>query len=361
MQIRRRIERFRAQHAKTLGWVIPVLWLAALALFGLWLFTTFRVVTVRSAHHGTRVLLTTSPQPQQWLAEAGLTAGPQDELITSAIYGGTLLELKPSFPSSLSVDGQVYTYTFTGGTVADLLEAAGAELGPDDFVQPEATTPLSGSTMARVHRVEYVEELRREDVDPEVLAGYLAELDEGTEFIESTNGLTYDILYRDKLVDGAVAESQLLELIPVFEAPAPRPADSYTLQYGVPNSRIEGYDDIAFGPDGLPLGYARVMRGAVTTAYSASRGRGSSGLGLYCGTVAVNPNVIPYGTRMWITDSRQNFIYGFAIATDTGTAMMEGRVDIDLFFESNAECLQFGKRQLDVYIFGPPPKAEPAQ
>lgn len=136
-------------------------------------------------------------------------------------------------------------------------------------------------------------------------------------------------------------------MVPVV---APRPADSNVITKGVPCSRIEGYDDVEMGPDGLPVNYTRLMESAVCTAYSSSGGRGASGLGLYCGTVAVNPNIIPYGTRMYITSADGNFIYGFAIATDTGGAMMEGRVDIDLYFETNAECLQFGKRALNVYI-----------
>ncbi len=113
---------------------------------------------------------------------------------------------------------------------------------------------------------------------------------------------------------------------------------------------IAEFDDVEMGVDGLPVNATRVMEGTVCTAYSSSGGRGASGLGLYCGTVAVNPNVIPYGTRMYITSPDQSFVYGFAIATDTGTAMMQGHVGLDLYFETNAEARRFGKRALDVYI-----------
>ena len=358
MQTRRIYEQLRAKHGRTARWVAVFLALALLALVGVSLLRALEVVTVRSSTEGTQVLLTASDRPEEWLVEAGFSRGEHDQLVTTQLAYGPLLEVEQAFPVSLEADGAVHPDYYIGGTVAELLASEGVSLGQDDYVEPALDAPLTVGTVARVHRVEYVEEVRREELDPALVEEYKATLAAPDEFIASTNGHTYDILYRDKLLDGQVVESGIVELIPIIEAPAPRPQDSYTLQYGIPNSRIEGYDDLEFGTDGLPVNYTRVMQGAVATAYSASRGRGSSGLGLYCGTVAVNPNVIPYGTRMWITDRSQNFIYGFAIATDTGTAMMEGHVDIDLFFETNAECLQFGKRQLDVYIFGPAPAAE---
>lgn len=360
MQPRRIYERMRAKYGRAVRLVAGLLALALLALVGVTLFRALEVVTVRSATGDTQVLLTASDQPEEWLLEAGFSRREHDQLVTTQLTYGPLLQVEQAFPVSLEADGELHTGYYIEGTVADLLAGEGIRLGEHDYVEPALDTPLTGGTVARVHRVKYVEEVRREELDPALVEEYKAALLDPEAFIPSTNGHTYDILYRDKLLDGQVVESGIVELIPIIEAPAPRPQDSYTLQYGIPNSRIEGYDDIEFDPDGLPVNYTRVMQGAVATAYSASRGRGASGLGLYCGTVAVNPNVIPYGTRMWITDRSQNFIYGFAIATDTGTAMMEGHVDIDLFFETNAECLQFGKRQLDVYIFGPAPAAEEA-
>ena len=353
--MQRRIERLRARHARAIKTVGLLLFLGAVALLGLWLNQALNVVTVKSDNGACQVLLTASHEPAELLTQADFTAAEHDEVLLSATAEGTLLEIRAAFPASATADGAVYTGHFVQGTVADLLAEAGITLGPDDYVLPAPDTALATGTTARVHRVEYVEEVRREELDESTLAAYRETLPPGFAFIESTNGPTYDVLYRDKLVNGAVAESTIIELLPVIEAPSPRPADSFTIEEGVPCSRIEGYDDIEFGTDGLPVGYTRVMSGAVATAYSSSGGRGSSGLGLYCGTIAVNPNVIPYGTRVWITDRSQSFIYGFAIATDTGTAMMEGHVDIDLYFETNAECRQFGKRQLDVYVFGPPP------
>ncbi|MHC1683836.1 MAG: 3D domain-containing protein [Clostridiaceae bacterium] len=59
-------------------------------------------------------------------------------------------------------------------------------------------------------------------------------------------------------------------------------------------------------------------------------------------TIAVDPRVIPLGTKLYIPG------YGYAIAADTGGAI-KGNV-IDLFFYSIRECRDWGVRNVDVYI-----------
>ena len=105
------------------------------------------------------------------------------------------------------------------------------------------------------------------------------------------------------------------------------------------------------GPEvvnGVPSTYSRVLTGRAT-AYSGS-GRGASGLGLYEGTVAVDPNVIPYGTKLYITSTDGKFVYGYAIATDTGTALREGHALVDLYFNSYSDAVTAAVHQVNVYI-----------
>jgi 3D (Asp-Asp-Asp) domain-containing protein len=58
--------------------------------------------------------------------------------------------------------------------------------------------------------------------------------------------------------------------------------------------------------------------------------------------VAVDPRVIPLGTRLYIDG------YGYATAEDIGGAIKGNR--IDLFFESNRDCDRWGLRRTKVYI-----------
>lgn len=82
------------------------------------------------------------------------------------------------------------------------------------------------------------------------------------------------------------------------------------------------------------------------TAYHPMDGDGSgitySGTPARHGVVAVDPKVIPIGTRVYVPG------YGEAIAADTGGAIIGNR--IDLCMETYSECYAFGRRGVDVYI-----------
>ena len=82
------------------------------------------------------------------------------------------------------------------------------------------------------------------------------------------------------------------------------------------------------------------------SAYLPSDGGGSgitaSGMVAQRGVVAVDPRVIPLGTRLYIPG------YGDAVAGDTGGAIKGHK--IDLCMESYNEAMQFGRRSVTVYI-----------
>ena len=335
--------------------VVLVVGIVAVVLF--MMAATLNMVTVRDSSGASVTLLTASAEPAEIIRLAGFSADENDKLLyEDEGEAGAEVTIVRAFPVQVEADGKLHKEEVTEGTVADLIESAGVRLGPNDYVEPAPETPLSYGIAAQVHRVAFVEETRREELEPAVVEAYMAKLPEDSDFAASTRG-DYEVLYRDKLVDGLVVASEMVEITPIHEPLEPRALDSFTIQPGVPCSRIKGFDDIEVGADGIPLNYASVMNSAICTAYSSSGGRGASGLGLYCGTAAVNPNVIPYGTRMYITSADGSFVYGYCIATDTGIAMMDGRVDLDLYFETNAECYQFGKRNMVVYILPPAPEA----
>ncbi len=92
---------------------------------------------------------------------------------------------------------------------------------------------------------------------------------------------------------------------------------------------------------------ARTMRG---TAYNSDEpGLGTitaSGTTVHVGVVAVDRRVIPLGTKLYIVSNDGAYVYGFAIAEDTG---VRGN-HVDLYMDSIPECIQFGVRQCTVYV-----------
>ena len=94
--------------------------------------------------------------------------------------------------------------------------------------------------------------------------------------------------------------------------------------------------------NGQNVNYSKAIRG-VCTAYCDVE-MTSTGCPTQVGIVAVNPKVIPYGTRLYIPG------YGYAVAGDTGGAMRSGGVLIDVYYNTEAECYRFGRKTLTVYI-----------
>lgn len=93
------------------------------------------------------------------------------------------------------------------------------------------------------------------------------------------------------------------------------------------------------------INYSNVMS-MEATAYLPTDGSGSgitaTGVRATYGVVAVDPRVIPLGSKVYIPG------YGVALAADTGGAIKGYK--IDLCMESYAECMQFGRRNVTVYV-----------
>ncbi len=68
------------------------------------------------------------------------------------------------------------------------------------------------------------------------------------------------------------------------------------------------------------------------------------------GVVAIDPKVVPYGTRMFIVSNDGEFIYGLSTAEDCGGGIKGNR--LDLYMETYDKCAQFGVRDCTVYFLG---------
>ncbi len=88
------------------------------------------------------------------------------------------------------------------------------------------------------------------------------------------------------------------------------------------------------------------------TAYDASVADGipytASGTIARPGVIAVDPSVIPLGTHVYIESLDGWPSYGYAVAEDTGSAIV-GNI-IDLFMDSHQTAIDFGRRSVRVYI-----------
>lgn len=102
--------------------------------------------------------------------------------------------------------------------------------------------------------------------------------------------------------------------------------------------------------DGDVLTYKRVEQ-FKTTAYShldpGCDMITATGTTVRIGSVAVDPKVIPYGTRMFIV-SKDGHVYGIATAEDCGGAIKGN--EIDLYMPTREICFKYGVKQAMVYF-----------
>ena len=110
-------------------------------------------------------------------------------------------------------------------------------------------------------------------------------------------------------------------------------------------------DGVIVTGDGKVLKYSRSEQ-FTATAYSHTNAgcnmTTATGTTVRIGTVAVDPKVIPYGTRMFIVSNDGKYVYGESVAEDCGGAIKENR--LDLYFPTDADCFKFGVRDCTVYF-----------
>lgn len=96
---------------------------------------------------------------------------------------------------------------------------------------------------------------------------------------------------------------------------------------------------------GVPSGlqYKTKISGVKAVSYYfPGTPKGAYGLPCTYGTCAVDKNVIPLGSLLYIEG------YGYAIANDVGTAI-KGNV-VDLYMEDLRQCGTWGARTVNVYV-----------
>jgi 3D (Asp-Asp-Asp) domain-containing protein len=267
----------------------------------------------------------------------------------AASLEGKLTDTKKSylFPAYVKADGKKKKIMVSGGTVAELISKAAVELGKLDEVNMPLDQKIREGDVVVVTRRKYVTVKSESKLPYETIYTYDPELTPGKEEVkvEGKDGLCVQVI-RQLLVDGQVA-SETIKSEEVLKEPV-----NAEVLTGFPVKPVSPYDfESEFNEDCEPLEYLEVMRAVKSAGYSARKGAGTaSGRPAQVGNVAVNPKVIPYGTLMFIKSSDGKHIYGYAVAADTGIALRDGLIAVDLFYATYEESAANGIRDVDIFI-----------
>ncbi len=281
---------------------------------------------------------------------ANISTIPQDK-VEKVIDDGlnATIEIERAFEVEIIADGESKAVLTTQKSIQTLLQEQGYNIGEDDYTVPEQETTVTMNTeKIELNRVEYVQYEVDEVIPYETEMQYtsLFYLFRNTVQVmqEGQDGYFKGIM-EDKIVNGEVEQTTQISVI---ESVEPVSEILKTYKEGVPISDVPAPDGITV-ENLVPSSYSTVYEMKATGYYSAT-GKGASGLGLYYGTFAVDPTLIPYGTKVYIVSTNGKFVYGWAIATDTGAFINTTRMQVDLFYESYAESAANGVQQVLVYI-----------
>ena len=261
---------------------------------------------------------------------------------------------------AVTVGGETETLSVTSGTVEDLLSDMGVELSEDDVVYPALTDVIYDGMEIVVQRIEYKEETTVEAVE----FGYVSE--ETSSMLTGTSKIKqYGIdgekvvVSKNKYVDGELVETEIIseevtvepvDQIKLIGTGVSRPQSGSSSGSSSSGSSVSNKAGTFTDASGNTVSYTKKLTGSSTAYYAAEGAITATGVPVYYGGVAVNPDVIPYGSKLYIVSSDGSMVYGYATAVDTGGALMSGYVLVDVFYPTYNQCVNWGRRNVTVYV-----------
>ena len=324
-----------------------MLLLAAVALW--WRPLTHTTYRIRD---GSRILvhITDQTDPAAILAEAGVETGPQGYALEQTEEGPMICILRPR---RITIDyyGKILEADSNGETVEQLLHRLKLTVREKDRLSAPKTAWTYDGMHLQIARVICQEQTYTSTIPCSTVWCGDPTLPVGTQQLlrEGRNGellRTAEVTY----VNGREESRQVLaEQVLIQPVDAILAIGTGQLYQKVEPSALPAIGNgIITLPSGEVLTYNRVIT-SLATAY-CDKGKTATGTQARVGAIAVDPEYIPYGTRMFIMSKDGEYIYGIATAEDCGSKQYIYGTRIDLHYDTRAECIRFGARMCWVYF-----------
>lgn len=270
------------------------------------------------------------------LAQDDFVSAPPD----TPLADGMTIVYRPAQTFEIYVDGRKHVVRSAATTVRALLSERRIAFGPHDEVTPalddSPTTARDAIHIARVdmwtvrERTTIASPVRVRD-DATLALGTTRTLDRGVPGLRET---TFRVVRR-----GGAPPTRVALASRIIRAPRARVIARGMAEYASLASVAErGFTSA--------LHFAGTALHMIATAYTAGcygcTGITATGMHAGFGIIAVDPSVIPLGTKLFIPG------YGRAVAGDTGGAIRGNRVDLGM--NTVSEAIRFGRRPVTVYV-----------
>lgn len=243
-------------------------------------------------------------------------------------------------PVMICADGEKTAVATAKSKVGEILEESGIEYSEDDIVKPAPEENVGEDMLIEVLRVKTKKETRIEYTEPEIKYTDDISVESGSVMVveDGVRG-EVEITEEVKYADGEEIDRREISRREI------KKAEPKIVARAGENTPAEKKDDGKNTIDGHK--YTKKLD-MVATAYSAFKPDGSWGttaMGVRSehGVVAVDKNVIPLGTKVYVEG------YGEAVAADTGGAIKGNRIDL-CFEDTEANLMVYGRQNVAVYI-----------
>lgn len=266
--------------------------------------------------------------------------------LSIAVFLGGYWTLKKE-QISLIVKGEEIKISSFKKTVRELLSENEIQYDDDDIITPSLSSELKDYMEIKVVEVTQSQVTEKEDIpysvklidDNDLLKGKTKVTQEGK---SGEKEITYNLTYYDgKLVKKAL-ECEKISQEPVDKIVKKGIKEEVVVASRSTTSRNSSSSESKANSASNSASKNGKHMVVQATAY-AGDSITSTGTVPKWGTIAVDPRVIPYGSKVYIPQFNKTFI-----AEDCGGAI-KGNI-IDIFMNSESECYKWGRRTIDIYI-----------
>ncbi len=278
---------------------------------------------------------------EEALNRTGITLAENQSVtpsLNTVITGDMKIYVYNSKNIKLTTNGTEMTVKAPEGTVENALNILGYEITDDDILNVDKNAQIEDDMKITLKKVTYVDEKSTKKISYKTVEKDSDDIMTGESEV-SQKGVDgeKEVTKRCKYIDGKYDSTKVID-----EKVTKEPVDKIVL-----NGTKRG---TTTDSSGVPVSYSYMVSGS-GTAYTAAPGAlTATGVPVYEGGVAVNPAIIPYGSKLYIEAADGSHVYGYATAIDTGGALMDGSAIVDLFYFSYDDCVSFGRRDVNVYV-----------
>jgi len=247
--------------------------------------------------------------------------------LSAMVDDDTTIKVIRAFPVKIVMGGQTTEVLTTPASVADILEQAGVKPAPVDLIHPGLDNQMAAQGTIQIIKVTSKMTTLDKVLPFTVQRTTDATLEKGLQRTvnKGKNGLARQQI-RITLHDGKPVKQEVVSSQTV-KAPV-----NQMVAMGTITSVSRGQ---------LRFNFREAIM-AKSTAYTYTGRNTATGVKPAVGLVAVDPSVIPMGSRLYIEG------YGYARAADRGGSIKGNRLDV--FLETYDECRRWGVRQVKVYV-----------